>query len=253
MNKRLSSLTDFFFIRSRKAKIANYSLGGLLAIYLIIIAFPNFLFGYTFKYKNFVVRSTTALGGNIQTILDQAEHNLSAAEIYDESLTEDIYLCNDYFLYSLLAPLARHAFACNYTLVNNIFIAKCDIDRNLANKNDKQDNVSRSLSQLIAHETTHSLIKERLGYWKSRMLPSWKNEGYSEFIGYNNVCAWKEAKQFLVTHKDDNRPSTTYRKYYYAVAYLHDVKKMNFDEIIASNLTFEQVLDRIEQATGIAR
>lgn len=54
MKTQLKPLIDFLFLRSRKSKILNYSIGGLLVIYLAVIAFPNFLFAHTFKYKNFI-------------------------------------------------------------------------------------------------------------------------------------------------------------------------------------------------------
>ena len=247
MKQRLKTLTDFLFMRTRKAKIANYSIWGLFAIYLTFIAYPNLLFGHTFKYHNFNVHSTKAFGDNIQTILDEAEKHLSASELYDKHLTQNIYLCNGYTLYSFLAPLSRKAFACNYPLINIIFIANCNIEKNEAYKNNEQDSYTRQLSELIAHEITHTLIEKKLGFWKYRVLTNWKHEGYCEYIGYNNADALKDAKQFLATHKDDNSGRAIYRKYYYAVTFLKEAEKMTFDEIIASDATFEQVLNKIEQ------
>lgn len=249
MKQQLETLTNFLLMRTRKSKIVNYSILGLFALYLTLIAYPNVLFGHTLKYKHFNVHSTKALDDNIQAILDEAEKNLSASELYDRNLIQNIYLCDGYTLYSFLAPLSRKAFACNYPLINNIYIANCDIVKNQAYKNNEQDNYARRLSELIAHETTHSLIENKLGFWKFRFLATWKNEGYAEYIGYNNADALKDAKQFLATHKDDNGGRAIYRKYYYAVAFLKEAEKMTFDEIIASDVTIDQVLNKIEQTT----
>lgn len=250
MKQQLKTLADFLLMRTRKSKIVNYSILGLFAIYSTLIAYPNLLFGHTFTYKNFNVHSATALGDNIQTILDEAEKHLSASELYDKNLTQDIYLCNGYALYSFLAPLSRKAFACNYPIVNNIFIACCDIDKNQTYKNNEQDNYTRQLSELISHETSHTLMEKKLGFWKFRSLADWKKEGYCEYIGYNNADALKDAKHFLATHKNDNSTRAMYRKYYYAVTFLKDSEKMTFADIIASDLTFEHVLNKIEQTTG---
>ncbi|HUL44045.1 MAG TPA: hypothetical protein VLY03_06770 [Bacteroidota bacterium] len=247
MKERLKPLTNFLFMRTRRTRIANYLILGLLAIYLSFIVYPNVLFGHTLKYGHFNVHSTTAFGNNIQTILDDAEKRLSASEIYNQNFTQDIYLCNGYTLYSFLAPMSRKAFACNYPFINTIFIAHSDIEKNEAYKYDEQDNYVRQLSQLIAHETTHTLIEKRLGFWKYRVLTTWKNEGYCEYIGYNSVDALKDARQFLATHKEDNSGRAVYHKYYYAVTFLKEAEKMTFDDIIKTDVTFDQVLNQIEQ------
>jgi hypothetical protein len=227
--------------------MVNYGILGLLAIYLTLICYPSFLFAYSFKYENFSVYSTQPLDSNIQTILANAERNLASSEILNKTLTQNIYFCNGYPLYIFFAPLARNAFACNYPIIHNIFIANCDIDKNLAFKSDGE--YTRRLHELITHETAHTLAERRLGFWKYRTLATWKKEGYSEYVGYNNAGALKDAKAFLATRKDDTSPEATYRKYYYAVTFLKEVEGMTFDDIIATNQTFEQVLDKIEGMT----
>ncbi len=249
MKQYFNSLIDFLLMRTKKTRIANYLISGLVAIYVVILFYPNFLFGYSVEYKCFKVYSTQALGDNIYKILGKAETNLSASEIYDRGLTQNIYLCNNYTLYSFLAPIARKAFACGYPLINNIFVADCNIDKDEASKNDDRNKYTRRLSQLIAHETTHTLIGKKLGYWKQITLSKWKKEGYCEYVGYNKMNSLKDEKEFLATSRTDNIPGATYRKYYYAVAYLKDIEQMTFEDILATDLTFEQVLKNIEQTT----
>ena len=249
MNRQRNTLTDFLFMRTRKATLVNYLILVLIAVYLTLVAFPNFLFGYTLTYNHYNIHSTKAIGDNIKILVDEAEKHLSASELYDKNFTQDICLCNGYTLYSFLAPLSRTAFACNYPLINIIFIADCNIEKNQAYKNDEQDNYTRRLSELIAHETTHTLIEKKLGFWKYRFLTSWKNEGYCEYIGYNNADALKDAKTFLATHRNDKSGSAMYRKYFYAVIFLKEKEKMTFDDLMESNLTFDQVLNKIEQTT----
>lgn len=249
MKQYFNFLTDFLFMRTKKSRIANCLISGLAAIYVVILFYPNFLFGYSVEYKHFKVYSTQALNDNIYKILDKAENNLSSSEIYDRNLAQNVYLCNNYPLYSFLAPIARKAFAFNYPLIYNIFVAYGDIDKDESYKHNDQDKYTRRLSQLIAHETTHTLIGKRLGYWKQITLSKWKKEGYCECVGYNKMVAMKDAKEFFATDKTGNSPGATYRKYYYAVAYLKDIEQMTFDDILATDLTFEQVLKNIEQTT----
>ncbi|MFN7911077.1 MAG: hypothetical protein ACK5QC_04585 [Bacteroidota bacterium] len=248
MKKHFKKLTDLFRIKNKKLRIANYVALGLLVIYLGLIIYPNFLFGHSFKYKRFNVYSTQLLGDSIQRVLDEAEIKLSVSEIYDKDLTHNIYLCNNYTLYTFLAPFSRKAFACNYPFINNIFIANCDIDKNEAYKNDKKDKYTRQLSVLISHETTHTLIEKKIGFWKFRTLSNWKNEGYCDYVAYGQTDNLKEGQEFLIKNKNNKKPGTDYRKYYIAVNYLMITKKMTFDNILSTELSFEDVLKKVELA-----
>ena len=43
-------------------------------------------------------------------------------------------------------------------------------------------NNARSLSGVIAHEITHLLIRKKFGYWRNLTMPTWKKEGYAEYV-----------------------------------------------------------------------
>jgi hypothetical protein len=245
MKKYLKIINDFFFMRTTKMKVANYSISGLIVICFILFLCPNIMFGHSFKYKNFNVYSMQPLDDNIQAVLDAAEKNLTTSEIYDQTITHNIYFCNSYKIYRFFAPSVRYTFACNFPFNNNIFIANCDVKKKLAYKEGGQ--FTRELNELIAHEITHTFIQKKLGYWKYRNLSTWKNEGYCEYIGYNNRDTLKGAKEFLTSNKNNvNDGGTTYHKYHLAVTFLKESGKMTFDDIIASGLTFEEVLKKIE-------
>ncbi|GHT66304.1 hypothetical protein FACS189452_01960 [Bacteroidia bacterium] len=204
------------------------------------------MFGYSYKYENISVHSTQPLGDSIHNILTRVSNRLYCSEI-NTAVTHNIYFCNSFARYAFLAPTSRRAFAVNYPIFNTIFIAKCDIANDSVYKNNIKDNYTKKLSGTIAHEATHTLIKEKIGLRKFIMLPTWKNEGYCEYIAYNNANATKEAKEYLIVNKNNHKPSADYRRYYYAVAYLIDIEKMSFDDIMTTDLSLEQVLEKIEQ------
>jgi hypothetical protein len=246
MKQYFKKLSGIFSIKNKKVRIANYATSCLLIIYFGLIIYPNFLFGHSLKYKNFNVYSTQPLGDSTESVLDKVELKLSVSEIYDQNQTHNIYLCNNYTLYTFLAPLSRKAFACNYPLINNIFIANSDIEKNETFKNDEMDKYTRQLSALISHEATHTLIENKIGFWKFKNLSSWKNEGYCDYVAYGQTDDWKEGMEFLIKNKNDVKPGTDYRKYYIAVNYLMTIKKMTFDNILSTDLTFEEVLNKVE-------
>jgi len=240
------TFADLFQIKNKKWKIVEYIVEGMLLIYLGLICYPNLLFAHSIKYKNFRVYSTKEIDSNIYNILDKAEINLSTSSINDTAITYRLYLCNNYSLYFFFAPKSRKAFANNYSIIHNLFISNCDIRINEAYKNDENDNYVRQLSELIAHEATHTLTEKKLGFWKYWVLEGWKNEGYSETIGYNERPNLTTVKEFLKENKDSNKPGVLYKKYYYAVAYLLQIERMKFEDIIATNLTLDEVLNKVE-------
>jgi hypothetical protein len=197
------------------------------------------------KYKNFHIQSTEPIDNKIISILDEAEAKLSLSEIYDSTLQHDIYLCNNFGLYTLLAPLSRRAFACNYPLFNNIFVAEIDLPKNEAYKNNPNDSYSREISSLIAHEISHTFIEKRLGFWKFRTLSPWKNEGYSEYVGLGRRELSDEDKEFIGIHQNNKKPGIDYHKYYIAANYLVGFKQLSFDELMATDKSLADVLEEI--------
>ncbi|GHT10586.1 hypothetical protein AGMMS4956_02160 [Bacteroidia bacterium] len=246
--KYLTVFVNFLLGRrlSRPLKIANYTISGIVVLYVILIAYPNPFFEYSYKYKNFKIHSTHLLGDSIDSILDRATNHLYCSEI-NTDVTHNIYFCNSFARYSFFAPISRRAFAVNYPIFNTIFIAKCDIANDSVYKNNIKDNYTKKLSGTIAHEATHTLIKEKIGLRRFIMLPKWKNEGYCEYIAHNNANATKEAKEYLIVNKNNHKLGADYRRYYYAVAYLIEIEKMSFDDIVTTNLSLEQVLEKIER------
>jgi hypothetical protein len=233
-------------IKNKKLKVANYCLAALLTGYLFVVIFPEPFFNYTFSYKSFVVHTNKKAGEDLLKILDVAQSKLVASEIYDSSLVHHIYLCDHFQLYSFFAPFARKAFACNYPLINNIFVSRSDIEKNECYKNDFTDAYTRKLSVVLAHEVTHTLIEKKIGFWKFKTLPSWKNEGYCDFVGNGPQLDTAELKTVLKKNLLDEGPGATYRKYYLAVNYLITHNNLAFSDLVNGNQLFEEVLHQLE-------
>jgi len=156
-------------------------------------------------------------------------------------------LCNNYSLYTFLTPLSRKAFAVNYPFINNIFIANCNNDKNEAYKNDEKDNYIRQLSSLISHETTHTYIETKIGFWKNRSLSDWKKEGYCDYVGCGQINNLEKTKKLLTENTNKYTAGSYYKRYYIAVNYLKTFEKMTIEEIISTKLTLDEVLKKIEK------
>jgi len=227
-------------------KIVNYILFCALLIYSGVIFFPRLMFENSFTYKNFNIYSSDSLGDELKLIIDEAETLLSESEIYSSDRVQNIYLCNDYRLYSLFAPFSRKAFACYNPLTNNIFVAEYDINRNESYKNNDKDFYIRSLSEVLAHEITHSVIKGKLGYLRFISLDTWINEGYSEFIAKGRISEYELINEFTEQKRAIDKPGKMYIRYYLAVNYLVASKGRNFNEIVNETRSINEVLCEIE-------
>jgi hypothetical protein len=217
-----------------------YCFSTLVVIYLFILIYPSPLFKYSFHQKNITIYSTCPIGDNVQVVLSQALKNIASSKINDTSLQHCFYICNNDLLYTFFNFRSRRAIASNYPLFHSIFVANANIDENVAYNNFTKR--KRVLGEMMAHEITHTLIEKRLGFWRARILPKWKEEGYAEYMGYKNPNALKESKEFLFRHAKDNSVWVFYQKSYYATVFLKDSLQMNFDEFIRTDMNFDEIL-----------
>ena len=119
MNQHLKKLINIFRIKSKKAKIVNYVISGLLLMYLGILIFPNLFFEHSIKFKNIRLHSTNVFDNNTVKLLFEVSQRLSNSTINDTTVTHNIYLCNNFSLYTFFAPASRKAFGCNYLHLNS--------------------------------------------------------------------------------------------------------------------------------------
>ncbi|HTG93140.1 MAG TPA: hypothetical protein VL866_11165, partial [Pyrinomonadaceae bacterium] len=112
---------------------------------------------------------------------------------------------------------------------DNIFMNKSDIAQDLVFRNSSANN-SRSFSGVIAHETTHLLIRKRFGYWRNLTMPTWKKEGYAEYVAGGATLSYEAGVKMW---KDNPKDGTGYQyfKYYMLVKYLLEQEKISVDDL----------------------
>jgi hypothetical protein len=185
----------------KKIKKISYSIVIFVVIlYVLILIFPQFLFANKFEYKNFTVYYHNEENEkDLKAVLDKSIELLAKTELFNQKVKQKIYLCNEHSEFNFFAPMAKTALAVNYPIINNIFITKSSFfDDRILKINEEKNLKARTLSGIIAHETTHSLLENELGIIKNKFLPTWKMEGFCDFIanessydekiGLNNIC-----------------------------------------------------------------
>jgi len=215
--------------KSKAYKVLRYSVISIFAAYLLTICFPQYLFAHEVGYQHFKVYSRDAFDPHVYKVLDDAEGRLSRSTIYDREVSRRVFLTNSHGMYAFLSNKAFRSFANSVPFINNIVINKADVGRDLVFLNRPQHN-QRSLSGVIAHEVTHLFIRKKLGTWRASWLPTWKNEGYCEYIARDTTITFEEGVRLWKENPNDD---TQYRyfKYQMMVKYLLETEKLSIEDV----------------------
>ena len=230
-------------------KILKWIIGGGSLIYILIILFPQFIFTNKLEYKNFSVyyNSNEVSTEKLKSILNNAEQLLKSTELFENRITQDVFIYDNFSVFAFFAPLSRKAFAVNYPLTQNIFLSKSSISEDLIFRNGENNN-QRTLSGVIAHETTHSLLENKLGTIKYKIFPSWKNEGYCDFIANESSYDEQEGLSWICNKKENsNNPSFKYFKYRLITDYLFKERKISMEEFLTKKFDLDELNEDIKE------
>jgi len=221
-------------------KILNWLLGGISLTYLLLIMFPSFLFANKIEYKNFSVHyhSNDIDIEQLKSVLDESEKLLTNTELFKTGINQDVFICNSFNEFTFFSNFSRKAFAVNYPVFQNIFLSKSSIAENFISRNGKENN-KRTLSGVIAHETTHSLLENKLGILKYKLFPSWKNEGYCDFVA--NESSFNQQKGLQDICNDKENSDTPSFKYRILTEYLFEERKISIEKFLNGDFDLEEI------------
>jgi hypothetical protein len=243
MNNALSSAVDAYRrYRAAKAKsklyrASRYVFLSLAAAYVLLLCFPQVLFAHQVTYKNFTVYSREPLDQNVYTMLDKVEARLATSEINNTQVRPKIFLTNSQRLYSALSLyIGGNSFAKAMPVLptNNIFINEADMAKDHVFRKALSYN-TRSLSEIVAHEVTHLLVREKFGYLKNITMPAWKKEGYAEYVGGGTTLDHVGGARMWKANPQNDR-GYQYFKYYSLVKYLLDHDKLTVEELFTRDI-----------------
>ena len=224
----------------RKAyKIASAVLGLAAIGYLLLLCFPRPLFAYTANYERFTIYSREPIDPGIERVLDGAETRLRTSPIYDGEISRRIYLTNGFGIYALLSNKAYKSFANSVPFINNVIIDKSNVAADLVFVN-RPINNSRSLSGVVAHEITHLFIRQRYGTVRAILMPTWKNEGYCEYVAGDSTIPLDEGLRLWRENPTDDT-DYRYTKYHAMIKYLLEKEHMTVDDLFTRDLDEKEV------------
>jgi hypothetical protein len=226
----------------RAYRATSYTVSAIAVAYLLLLYFPQPLFGYSMAQESYRIHAREPLGPEVTLVLESAEARLRHSPIYDASMTRHVYLTDGFGTYALLSHKAYKSFANSVPFIDNVIVNKSDVgaDRVFLNR---ETNNSRSLSGVIAHEVTHLFIRQRYGTIKSSGMPTWKNEGYCEYIARDSTMTLDEGiRLWLENPSDDSR--YRYIKYHLMVKHLLEYEMVTVDDLFTKSFDEDEVAAR---------
>lgn len=218
--------------KSKAYKVVRSAILVIVAAFLFLLVYPQVLFAHEVRYKNFTVYSRQPLTSSIYTVLDKVEAELSASPINDTSVQPKIFLTNSQKLYSFLSLyIGWNSFGKGYPLLptSNVFINEADVSCDLVFRKAATGG-QRSLSGVIAHEITHLHVRRRFGYVRNIAMPSWKKEGYAEYVAGGSTLDYETGVKLWKANPNDGT-GYQYFKYYLTVKYLLENEKLSVDDL----------------------
>lgn len=252
MKKALSStLTAYRGYRAAKANSKAYRIARYLVVsagvaYVLLLSFPQVLFAHEISYRNLKVYSREPLDQNIYAVLDKVESRLAASEINNQEIRPKIFITNSHGLYAFISLyFGSNSFGKGFAALptNNIFINKSDVAKDLVFRRAVANN-ERSLSGVIAHETTHLLIRKKFGYWRNLTMPVWKKEGYAEYVAGGSTLSYETGVKMW---KENPKDGTGYHyfKYYMLVKYLLEHDKLSVEDLFNRDFDVQSLEERV--------
>ena len=232
--------------KSRVYRSVRYAGFSIVLAYVLLLCFPQVLFGHQVSSDNLTVYSREPLDQNINTVLDRAQQRLATSPLNSADVKPRIFLTNSFRVYSVLSVyVGANSFGKGYAALNtnNIFINKSDVANDLVFRN-APDRNQRSLSGVIAHEITHLLIRRRYGYLRNLTMPTWKKEGYAEYVAGSSTLDYETGVRMWKTNTGGGA-GYQYFKYYMMVKYLLERDKLSVDDLFTQDFDVQVLEERV--------
>ena len=227
-------------------RAVRYTVFSLVLAYILLLCFPQVLFGHQLSSGNLTVYSREPLDQNINTVLERVQQRLTTSPINSTDIKPKIFLTNSFRFYSVMSLyIGGNSFGKGYAALNtnNVFINKFDAANDLVFRN-APDRNQRSLSGVVAHEITHLLIRKRYGYLRNLTMPAWKKEGYAEYVAGDSTLDYETGVRMWKTNTGEGA-GYQYFKYYMVVKYLLEHDKISVDDLFNRNFDVQVLEERV--------
>ncbi|MEG3083191.1 hypothetical protein U1707_06025 [Sphingomonas sp. PB2P12] len=166
---------------------------------MAIVYAPQLLaFPYKQRIGTVTVYAERPIDPRIGSELTRAEGLLRSSPIYTGPIARSLFLTDGGWRWRLLAVQSPGAFAFRRPFSSAIVFNHSDTAADRVT-NARPIGGTRTLSGVIAHETTHIMIADHLGEVRSEMLPTWQQEGYADHVAGESSLTDVEAARLRRT------------------------------------------------------
>ncbi|WP_243644486.1 hypothetical protein [Sphingomonas sp. PP-CE-1A-559] len=179
----------------------------LLLVVAVVYAPQLLAFPYKQQIGTVTVYAERPIDPRIASELARAEGLLRTSPLYTGPLDRSLFLTDGGWRWRLLAIQSPGAFAFRRPFSSAIVFNRSDVTTDRVT-NGRAIGGTRTLSGVIAHETTHIMIANHLGEVRSAMLPTWQQEGYADHVARESSLTDAEAARLRKT--DPVAPALVY-------------------------------------------
>ncbi|HWE39359.1 MAG TPA: hypothetical protein VG406_22605 [Isosphaeraceae bacterium] len=156
-------------------------------------------------------------------------------------------LCNSSSRRRFFTPRGGGSFGTTYSVVlgGNTFLNRVDVAGGVVFR-EAPDHGRRPLVGVIAHERVHALLERRYGALACSRMPTWKIEGYCEYVGGGTTIDAEEGKRLVRERRRDESGPARYFRHFIMVKYLLDVEGLDVDAVMAREFDEAEVLERVQ-------
>jgi hypothetical protein len=163
-------------------RMAQYAILLVAALLGTATVAPQLLaWPYSAEIGRTLVYSEQPIPPQMRAVLARSDALVARSPLAEPGLERRLFLTDGGWRWDLLALTSPGAFALRRPFRDAIVVNASDVAADRVENGAPVGGV-RSLSGTIAHETTHLLVARRIGEWNALMLPSWKSEGYADYV-----------------------------------------------------------------------
>lgn len=219
--------------RRRGQGPVRWAVAVLLLSAIAVVYAPQLLaFPYKQRIGTVTVYAERPIDPRIGSELARAEGLLRASPIYTGPLDRSLFLTGGGWRWRLMSIQSPGAFAFRRPFSSAIVFNRSDVAADRIT-NGRAIGGTRTLSGVIAHETTHIIIANHLGELRSAMLPTWQQEGYADHVARESSLSDAEAAHLRKT--DPGAPALVYYDARQRVAAALSAKRGSVDAFLAGD------------------
>lgn len=181
--------------------------------------------------------------------MELAQTKLVASPLYSPQQNHAAFICNARWRQRIFFNKNYGVGGVNYyPITSNVFLRDAVIEANhLISPSGKPVTGDRTLDYFIAHEITHTLTVQAIGWMRYHNLPEWVREGYADYVAKGSAFNYEEArKAFLAEAPEmDRQKSGLYLRYHLLVAHILDKEHWSVNELLERPIEQKDVEDAV--------